>query len=420
MKFLFLLITILSFTINLFSQKQYNSILLEHGKLHVGNGQMIESALIGIKNGKIVLVKNSLAYTYKKEEWDTIINLEGKQIYPGFVAPNSTLGLTEIESVRASNDFHEVGIFNPHVRSQIAYNLDSKVIATVRTNGILLSQPCPRGGIISGSSAVMYMDGWNWNESTVKSDDGVHVNWPYSYEFKGKKNENYSVEKREIEEFFAASKVYADVKEPSKTDLRYEAMKDCFNGQKRVYFHAEHIQQLLDIIDFSKKYGIKFPVIIGGYDSYLITQKLKDAAIPVMLPRVHALPANTEDAIDLPFKLPFLLQNGGVKFCLQNEGDMEAMNARNIPFLAGTARTYGLTEEQAIQSISFNSCEIMGVSDQFGSVEEGKNATLFVSSGDALDMKTNQVVLAIINGKFMSLENSQTELHKKYLKKYGK
>ncbi|MBI1837813.1 MAG: amidohydrolase family protein [Flavobacteriia bacterium] len=412
---LFLLMIVLS-SMSI-AQKKYNSILLENGFLHVGNGQTIETALVGIKSGKIVLVKNALAYTYKKEDWDTIIDLKGQHIYPGFVAPNCILGLSEIESVRATNDFDEVGTFNPHVRAQIAFNTESKVVSTVKTNGILITQSTPRGGIISGSSAVMFTDGWNWEDATIKAEDGIHLNWPRSIEYKGKKNENYESQKIEINHFFENAKTYALANEVEKSDFRLEAMKNCFVGQKRVYIHANHLQQILDIIDFVKKFNLKYPVIVGGYDSYLTTQKLRDAAIPVMLLRTHSLPENDEDPVNLPYQLPFLLQQGGVKFCIQNEGDMEAMNARNIPFLAGTAMAYGLTEEQAIQSISLNSCEILGISTSFGSIEEGKNATLFISEGNALDMRTNNVVLAFINGQFISLSNSQTDLYEKYSKK---
>jgi hypothetical protein len=197
-------------------------------------------------------------------------------------------------------------------------------------------------------------------------------------------------------------------------------MKECFNGDKRVYFHANHLQELLDIINFSKEFKIKYPVIIGGNDSYLITDKLKDAKIPIMINRLHNLPHNEDDPIDVNFKLPSLLQNGGVKFCLQNEGDMEAMNSRNIPFLAGTAKAYGLTEEQAIRSVSLSSCEIIGIATNYGSIEEGKNATLFVSNGNALDMRSNSISTIIINGKIISLNNHQFDLYKKYSNKYKK
>jgi len=420
------LLTLLLLVGTVYAQ-QPNKILIHSGFLHVGNGDTLQSALIGIENGEITLVKNSLTYSYDPNDWDTIIDLKGGQIYPGFVAPNSTLGITEIDAVRATRDFREYGLFNPHIRAQIAFNVESKVITTVRTNGVLICQATPRGGRVSGSSAVMKLDGWNWEDATIKADDGIHVNWPSSLTGGGwwaqpepkKTNEKYPDQLAELRAFFDKAKAYSQEDEPEEMDGRWEAMKECFNGQKRVYFHADELQQLQDVIDFVEKYDIKYPVIVGGYDAHLITRKLTDANIPVMVVRPHSLPENEEDDIDHPYKLAALLQKGGVKFCIQNEGDMEAMNARNIPFLAGTAMAYGLTREEAVRAVSLSACEIMGIDKKYGSVEKGKSATLFVSIGDALDMRTNNITLALVDGKFVPLTNSQIELYKKYKAKYA-
>lgn len=401
-------------------------ILLENATVHVGTGQVFEKGLVGIEGTKIILVRNALAYTYQKEEWDTILNLEGQHLYPGFVAPNTTLGLTEIEAIRASNDFNEVGIFNPHVRAMIAYNCESSILETVRTNGVLLTQTTPRGGIISGTSAVMRTNCWNWEDGAVNTDDGIHVNWPASLQSGGwwnesapvKRNEKYEEQKRTIYDFFNQAQAYK--KNNNNTcDLRFEAMKACFNGEKRVYFHAQEMQQLLDIIDLVGQYNLKNAVIIGGYDSYLVADQLKEKNIGVMLPRLHSLPMNDDDAIDLVYQLPVMLQQKGVRFCLQNEGDMEAMNARNLPFLAGTAWAYGLSEEEAIRSITLSSCELLGIDKIYGSVEEGKNASLFISFGNALDMRTNQASVILVDGVFIPTSNFQTELYLKYKQKYG-
>lgn len=421
------LIYIIAFCVSAQVQAQApEKILLHSGFLHVGNGDTLQSALIGIENGTITLIGNSMTYRYDPSEWDTIIDLKGGQIYPGFVAPNATLGITEIDAVKATRDYQETGYYNPHVRSQIAFNVESKVISTVRTNGVLISQATPRGGRISGSSAVMKLDGWNWEDATIKADDGIHVNWPASVVGGGwwaepapkKENEKYSEQLAELRSFFDKAKAYAQEKNPAELDGRWEAMRDCFKGNKRVYFHADEIQQLQDIIDFAKTYKIEFPVIVGGYDAHLITRKLADAGIPVMVVRPHSLPENEEDDVDLPYKLASLLQQGGVKYCIQNQGDMEAMNARNIPFLAGTAQAYGLTREEAIRAISLSSCEIMGIDKRYGSIEKGKSGTLFVSTGNALDMRTNDVTLALVDGKFVSLDNHQKELYEKYKNKY--
>ena len=408
--------------------QESSKVLLINGFLHVGNGETIESALIGIEDGEIILVKNSLAFSYGPAEWDTIIHLNGKEVYPGFVAPNSTLGITEIDAVKATRDYRELGSYNPHIRSQIAFNVESKVISTVRTNGVLITQATPRGGKISGTSSIMKMDGWNWEDATILKDDGIHLNWPSSIQGGGwwaepapkKSNEKYAEQVQEIKTFFDMAKAYSSDGNVEEVDGRLEAMRACFKGSKRVFFHANELQQLQDIIEFSAAYDIKFPVIVGGYDSHLITRKLSDAKIPVMLKRPHTLPSNESDDIDLPYKLPALLQAGNVQFCIQNAGGMEAMNARNIPFLAGTAMAYGLTEEQAIRSVSLSSCEILGIDKMYGSLEVGKSATLFVSDGNALDMRTNNLALGMIDGVFMSLENMQSDLYKKYTEKYEK
>lgn len=420
-------ITLLTFLVAISGiAQQPKKILLENATLHVGNGQVYEKGLVGIEGQQIILVRNSLAYSYNREDWDTIIDLDGQHLYPGFMAPNSTLGLTEIDAVRATRDFEETGTFNPHVRSLIAYNCESDVLATVRTNGVLLTQSTPRGGIISGSSSILFTSCWNWEDGVIVQDDGIHLNWPTSLEGGGwwgepqpkKRNEKYNEQKRVITDFFDAAKAYLQSEQEIK-DLRFEALRACIQGEKRLYVHANEMQQLLDVIDFAKAYNIAFPVIIGGYDSYMITERLKEAKIPVMLPRLHALPENEGDAIDLPYRLPALLHAGGVKFCLQNEGDMEAMNARNLPFLAGTAMSYGLSEEEAVRCISLSACEIVGIDKYYGSIEEGKKATLFASSGNALDMRTNNVTLILINGAFVPVTNFQTELYLKYKKKYG-
>lgn len=403
-------------------------ILLLNGHLHAGNGETMASAMIGIENGEIGLIRNSLASSYEASEWDTIIDLKGGHIYPGFVAPNSTLGLTEIDAVRATLDFDEVGSYNPHVRSQIAYNVESVVISTVRSNGILLTQPTPRGGVISGSSSVMRMDGWNWEDATVAAEDGIHLNWPGTMlggrQRKDKMDlhdEEYINRKREIYAFFDMAKAYATTAESREElfDGRLEAMRECFKGSKRVYIHADELMQILDVIEFARHFDLKFPVLVGGYDAHLAGRKLADSKIPVMLQRLHSLPTNEDDPVDLPFTLPRLLKEQNIAFCLQNEGDMEAMNARNLPFLAGTAQAYGLTEEEAISALSLWSCQIMGIDERYGSLERGKSATLFVSTGNALDIRSNHVFLAMIDGKFVDLSNHQSELYEKYSRKYA-
>ena len=386
-------------------------ILLLHGTAHIGNGTVVESAAIGVVNDRIAFVKNSLTQTFNNKDWDTIINCNGQHFYPGLVSANNTLGLTEIDAVRATRDFNDVGDWNPHVRAQVAYNVESKVVETVRTNGVLLVQATPRGGRISGSSAVMKLSGWNWEDATVLADDGIHLNWPYD-------RTSYPAQKRDIYAFFELAKTYAMAREAQATDLRLEAMKACFKGQKRVYIHAESIQQIVDVIDFAAAFQLPFPVIVGGHDAHLVGAKLRDSKIPVMLSRIHSLPQREDELTYLPYQMPALLKQQGIAFCIQNDGDMQPMNTRNLPFQAGTTMAYGLSEEEALKAISLSVCQIMGIDKDYGTLESGKKATFFVSKGPALDMRSNQLTTILVDGKFVSTSNFQEQLYLKYRQKY--
>ncbi len=386
-------------------------ILLLHGTAHIGNGNVLESAAIGVVNDRIAFVKNSLTQTFAKQDWDTIINCDGQHFYPSLVSANNTLGLTEIDAVRATRDFNDVGDWNPHVRAQVAYNVESKVVETTRTNGVLLVQATPRGGWISGSSAVMKLSGWNWEDATVLADDGIHLNWPYD-------PKNYAAQKRDIYSFFELAKTYATDRDDQVSDLRLEAMKACFVGNKRVYIHAESIQQIVDIIDFAASFQLAFPVIVGGRDAHLVGAKLRDSKIPIMLSRLHSLPSREDDLTFLPYQMPSLLKAQGIPFCIQNDGDMQPMNTRNLPFQAGTTMAYGLTAEEALKSVSLSVCQIMGIDKDYGTLESGKKATFFVSKGPALDMRTNQLTTILVDGRLVSTTNFQEQLYLKYRQKY--
>ncbi|MFK8037352.1 MAG: amidohydrolase family protein [Crocinitomicaceae bacterium] len=428
------LIFVIGFLICVYSHAQvpspihqnYNKILLLNGKAHIGNGKVIDQSAISIEQGKIGVVANALTFKLDKEEWDTIIDISGQQLYPGFIASNATIGLTEIDAVRATNDFREVGYINPHIRSIIAFNLDSKIIYTIRTNGVLVCQATPRGGLISGTSSVMALDGWNWEDAVYKTDDGIHINWPARFRQTGwwaepgilKKNEKYDEVVETLKIFFKSAQAYLSDNDPV-LDLKFEAMSKVFQGNQRVYFHASFAPEMNDIINFSRLFELQFPVIVGGYDAPFLAERLKENKFTIMLSNPHHLPFFEGDLPNSCFSIAFKLKEAGLLFCIQNAGNMEVMNARNLPFLAGTAMAYGLTEEEAIATLTLNPAKIMGLDDRIGSIEKGKDATLFVSSGNALDMRTNHVTMAMVKGRFIALTNHQIQLSEKYSKRYN-
>jgi len=407
----------IAFVQTIFAQSH---VLYLGGIAHLGNGLKIENSAISVEDGKFSLVSDASIIRIDPTTYDTIIKLNGKHIYPAFIVPNTTLGITEIGQVRATHDYRETGAFNPNVRSLIAYNTDSKIITTIRSNGVLIAQVTPRGGTISGQSSVTQLDGWNWEDAVLRADDGLHLNWPNSYHYSGwwaepgenKKNEKYNKRIGEIKTFFTKAEVYA--KSANIMDLRMESMKGLFSGSKTLYIHANYAKDMRKAIKMTSELHIKKVVIIGAEDALEIVDLLKERNISLILNRVHRLPESQDSPIDEPFTQSKKLKEAGILFCLSYEGDMEAMGARNLPFSAGTTVAYGLDYEDAISAITLNTAKILGIDTQVGSIEHGKEATFFISTGDALDMRTNNVENAFIKGKPIDLNNHQKELFEKY------
>lgn len=398
---------------------QTKSILLMNGIAHLGNGKVIDNSAIAFKDGKLTLVADARQIKIDFNAYDTIVKIEGKHVYPGIIAPNSTLGLVEIDAVRATRDMDETGMYTPHVRSIIAYNTESKITTTVRSNGVLMGQITPRGNYISGTSSVVQFDAWNWEDAVVKQDDGVHLNWQNMFSrWTGKENKKYKERVDELTDFFANALAYSKEANHKEKNLRFEAMKGVFTGEQTLFIHADFVKEITESIDFAKGFDVKKMVIVGGYDAWRVSDMLKDNKVAVMLRRVHDLPIHEDDDVYLPYKLPKMLFDAGVLFCLENAGDMEAMGARNLPFYAGTATAYGLDKEQALQLITLNTAKILGIDASAGSIEEGKDATLFISTGDALDMRTNDVIAAFIQGRYIDVDNHQKKLYRKYSEKY--
>ena len=253
-------------------------ILILNGTAHLGNGQIILNSAIGIKDGKLSLVADATRVKFDKEAYKIIIDATGKQVYPGFIDCNSTLGLTEIDLVRSTRDFNEVGDFNQNVRSIIAYNTDSKIPATVRSNGVLLAQIVPQGGIISGQSSVVELDAWNWEDAAYKTDDGMHINWPRMYTVPNNPNEPEDVQRQKIQNnlnavelVFSEAKAYSLEKTPAEKNLRYEAMRGLFDGSKKLYVHCDYVKEIVSAVNMCKHYGIRWSLLMERIHSGLQT-----------------------------------------------------------------------------------------------------------------------------------------------------
>ncbi|TAH21171.1 MAG: amidohydrolase [Cytophagales bacterium] len=400
---------------------QKTPILVQGGTIHIGNGQVIDKGDIRIENGKITYIGASQQASTTDAE---VINAAGKHVYPGLILLNTVLGLTEIGAVRATVDEQETGQINPHVRSIIAYNTDSEVIAVTRSNGILLAQVTPQGGLVSGTSSVVQLDAWNWEDAAFKTDEGLHINWVSMFQrpnfFAGetavKKNERRKEVLQQADNLFKEAYGYAQIINPPVINARLEAMKGIFDGSKKVYIHADRAKEIMEAVKFAQDNKVKNIVIVGGIESYMITDFLKNNNISVILNHTFNLPSRVDDDVDLPYKMPYLLQKAGVKYAIGYEENHT--QARNLPFAAGLAAGYGLSKEEALTSISLSPAQILGIADRTGSLEQGKDGTLIISEGDILDMRTSKVTHALIQGRKVNLDDKHKRLYQKFKTKY--
>ena len=423
---LFMLCITLGFAQQTPAPEQTKDFAIVGATAHIGNGTVIEKSLILVSNGKITAIGPKASTPMPKKAMD-IIDAKGKHVYPGFIVSNGTLGLVEVDAVKATNDLSELGTFNPHIRSIIAYNAESKIVESMRPNGVLLGQVVPRGGRISGTSSVVHYDAWNWEDAAIKTDNGIHINWPSSFsrgrwwlgEDPGlKPNKNYTKQVKELTDYFNESKSYNKGNNEER-HLPFEALNGLFDGSKRLYIAADDEKGITDAVNFAKSQGVSNITIVGGYQAGNLTSLLKQNNVSVFLQRIHTRPELEDDDYDYTFKQAKKLVDAGILVALEPSGQMERMNSRNLPFYAGTTVAYGLSKEQALQLITENAAKILGIDDMYGTLEVGKSATLFVSEGDALDMRTNILTHAFIDGRHLSLETHQTELWKRYSKKYN-
>ncbi len=418
--FLIMIMTIQAYAQQTPAPEQSEVISITGATAHIGDGTVLQNATLVFENGLITTLGAGLPAEGRS------IDAKGKHIYPGFIATSTPLGLVEVDAVRASDDQKELGQLLPHVRSQIAYNAESKVVESMRPNGVLLGQITPNGNRISGTSSIMQFDGWNWEDATVKADDGIHLHWPNSYlrgrwwmgEDRGyQPNKDYTKEVAEIATFMKNAAAYgrATAKEINQP---FAAMQGLFNGSQKLYLYADSEKEIIDAVTTATGGGAQHLVLVGGYHAYKITDFLKENKVAVLVRAPHNLPEYADDDYDLPYKLPVLLAEAGLTVAIQN-ADEAVFQTRNLPFYAGHIAGQGLDKEKALQMITQNPAKILGIDNQYGTLAVGKSATLFISEGDALEMRGNQLTHAFIDGRELSLETHQTELWKRYMEKYN-
>lgn len=405
---------------------QSHPIALVGGTIHTVSGSVIERGTILFEKGKITAIGSNVTLPPQTE----IIDVSTKNIYPGLIDACTNLGLVEIGAVRATRDLQETGTINPNIRAEVALNPESELIPVARANGITLALIMPQGGIISGTAAVIELDGWTWEEMTMKAPAGMVVNWPSMTITRGwweRRSEEEQIKDRdkainELRNAFHNARAYMNAKRSEQqsgitrhnTDLRWEAMIPVLEKKIPVLMHANDVQQIQAAVAWAEQENVNI-VIIGGHDSWLATEILKRNNIPVIVTPIHRLPSRRWESYDSPFTLPKKLLDAGIRFCIA--GHANGSNSRNLPYHAATAAAYGLPKDEALKAITLYAAQILGIDDRVGSLEVGKDATLIITNGDPLEITTN-VEMEFIQGKKIQLTSRHTRLYEKYKEKY--
>ena len=360
-----------------------------------------------------------------------IIDLEGKHVYPGLFESHTQMGLTELSAVRATNDYRESGSINPNVKALVSVYPDNMIIPVTRSNGVLFALTAPTGGLISGKSAVIQMDGWTYEDLSIKAETALHINWP-SQNLSPRRRASMSaadvqkaIKKQsemlaKLTDFFESARNYRDARSvPDSTqnyDARLEAMIDVVNGKIPLMVQANGAAEIQSAVNFSLQEDVKL-IILGGYDADECANLLKKYDVPVVIGAVHRVPERRSDEYDRAYTLANRLHEAGVKFSISGTERSKTWNARNLAYHAATATAFGLPIEEAIRSITLTPAEIFGVDDRIGSLTVGKDASLIVTDGNPLEVRTH-VLRAYLQGREVDLSNRQLKLYKKYQERY--
>ncbi|MDP3070105.1 MAG: amidohydrolase family protein [Opitutaceae bacterium] len=398
-------------------------LLLRGATVHTVTGAVLPATDVLLRDGKIAALGPKLAAPGDA----AIVEVSGKHVYPGLISAVSGMGLTEHNSVRGSVDLAETGALNPNARTQPALNPDSDHIPVSRANGILTALSVPMStGLIAGTSTLIRMDGWTWEDLTLRAAVALHVYWPSmavnrdpgAARSAADQERTITDNLRRLRDAFAAARAYVVAKDSAAArtdfDSRWEAMRPVLRGARPVFVHATERKQIEAAVAWARAEKLKI-TLVGGIDAWKVADLLKAHDIPVIVSPVLTLPLRREDPYDASYANPGHLHAAGVRFCIANDGsaEMGTMADRNLPYQAAKAAAHGLPPAEALKAVTIYPAQLLGVAAELGSIEVGKRATLIVTDGDPLEVAT-QVEQAYIDGARIDLTSRHTRLRDKY------
>jgi len=397
------------------------SLLLSGADVYPVVGETIAGGDLLIRDGKIAGV--GPAGTLDAGDARKV-DYRGKRIYPGLIHANSVLGLTEIEAVRATNDFQEVGPLNANSRAEIAINPDSELIPVTRNAGIVAVHVAPQGSgaLFTGQSAVVQLSGWTWEQMSVRPSVGVHLMWPSSRlpdwlppmiiaEAKKTAADNL----KSIDSILADARRYATAQASGMpaTDLRLAAMVPVLERKQRLFVHADDLTSLRQSIELCRREKLDC-VLVGASDGWRLSSEIASAKIPVILGSPFTLPSRRHEGFDTVYRNAARLYQAGVTVVIAGDGtSFAAPLEKNLAHHAAQTVAYGLPADIALQAITINAAGVLGIADRLGSIELRKDASLMVTDGDPLEL-TTKVAAVYIQGVLQSGESRHERLYQRY------
>jgi len=405
-----------------------DSVLIKNVTIHPVTSPDIVNGSVLVIDGKIAEIGAKVVGPKGTKVYDG----KGLQLYPGLINGASNVGLAEISSIRDTVDLDEIGIFNPQLKAEVAFNPSSEHVQIVRAAGIttVLSLPATGsnargdGSIISGQASLMHLNGWTWEEMALKRGVVMDVTFPQiqrlsrqAQQFLGTPTRtfadlerDYKLKLEQLANFFEDARRYAKAKAAGTADFqpdpKFEALLPVLDGKRPLFVRAEKERAIKDAVGFADKEKVKI-IIAEPRELGATAGLLKQRGIPVVLGDTLFLPLTEDDAYDSQYSLPNQLYAAGVKFCF---GTFDVEFARNVGFNAAAAAAFDLPPGEALKGVTINAAEIFGVSDQVGSIEKGKLADLILTDGDPLEAKTS-IKAMFIAGKPVSLESRHTRLN---------
>jgi imidazolonepropionase-like amidohydrolase len=406
------------------AQQAANVFVIRNAKIVTVTGATIERGSVLIRDGKIAEVGARVTAPSNAK----VIDATGLSVYPGLIDCGTSLGLTEIGSIQETRDTTELGDFNPHMRAIVAVQPHSELIPVSRANGTTTAITRPGGRLVSGQAALINLDGWTWQEMTVKTPAAMAMEYPRAPRGRGAgfaqpEGANNIAQLRDrqlnaLRQKLEDAQAYAKAKEaraadkglpPRPVDHVLEALIPVVKGELPVLMIANAEREIKGAIEIADKYKLKL-IISGAADAWKVASTLKEKNIPVIIGAVTDLPNNEDDDYDINYSHAAKLYKAGVKFAFQSD---DAAYARNLPYQAGTSAAFGLPKDEALKAVTIYPAQIFGVDKLLGSIEVGKMANLIVTDGDPLEFKTN-VKQMFINGKPVDLSSRHTRLYDKF------